>query len=352
MKLLVITQKVDKEDSILGFFHRWIEEFANHTEKVTVICLEEGRHELPPNVEVLSLGKEKTKSKLKYITAFYRYIWLKRHEYQEVFVHMNPEYVVLGGLLWKIWHKNISLWYVHRQTNFKLRVAEILAGIVFTSSPESFNLKSKKVKYLGHGIDTKKFTFSEKTFDKPLSLLYVGRITKIKNIDTIFNGLRNLLDNGIKIESLSLIGEPITQKDQIYTQELHVLAKNLSLETYIKWLNSVPNYKMSGIYSEAQISINASPDGGMDKSVLESIASGCATFVSNSAFEKLFENYSSDFKYKSRDSVDLTQKIISFLKNENKDKLIFDLSKKVAIEYDISSLVSRVISNINESATS
>ena len=72
MKLLIVTQKVDKNDPILGFFHRWIEEFARHVEFVTVICLGVGEYSLPVNVKVLSLGKEKKKSRLKYIFMFYK----------------------------------------------------------------------------------------------------------------------------------------------------------------------------------------------------------------------------------------------------------------------------------------
>ena len=86
MRLLVITQKVDRNDPVLGFFHRWIEEFAKHCEKVTVICLEMREHRLPINVRVLSLGKEQNKSKLKYIFRFYRYIWQERNNYD---VHRN-----------------------------------------------------------------------------------------------------------------------------------------------------------------------------------------------------------------------------------------------------------------------
>ena len=65
MKLLIITQKVNREDSVLGFFHSWIREFATHFEKVTVICLEKGTYDLPQNVAVLSLGKEGQRSKVK-----------------------------------------------------------------------------------------------------------------------------------------------------------------------------------------------------------------------------------------------------------------------------------------------
>jgi hypothetical protein len=45
-----------------------------------------------------------------------------------VFVHMNKEYVVLGGLFWHAWHKPISLWYNHRYGNIFSRIAGQLAN--------------------------------------------------------------------------------------------------------------------------------------------------------------------------------------------------------------------------------
>ncbi len=58
MKLLIITQKVDMNDDVLGFMHGWVEEFSKNCEKVVVICLQKGEHDLTNNVKVLSLGKE------------------------------------------------------------------------------------------------------------------------------------------------------------------------------------------------------------------------------------------------------------------------------------------------------
>ena len=59
MKLLITTQTVNINDPVLGFFHRWLKEFAENCEQVTVICLQVGEYQLPPNVKVISLGKEK-----------------------------------------------------------------------------------------------------------------------------------------------------------------------------------------------------------------------------------------------------------------------------------------------------
>jgi hypothetical protein len=61
MKLLVITQKIDIDDDILGFFHRWVEKFAENLDRVYVICLWEGKHSLPRNVKVYLACREMSK---------------------------------------------------------------------------------------------------------------------------------------------------------------------------------------------------------------------------------------------------------------------------------------------------
>ena len=38
MKLLIITQAIDENNPVMGFFVRWVEEFSKHCEKITVIC--------------------------------------------------------------------------------------------------------------------------------------------------------------------------------------------------------------------------------------------------------------------------------------------------------------------------
>jgi len=65
--LLIVTQKMDKDDPILGFFNSWVKEFAKIVPFVTIICLKKGKSDLPDNTKVLSLGKEDGISKAKYI---------------------------------------------------------------------------------------------------------------------------------------------------------------------------------------------------------------------------------------------------------------------------------------------
>ena len=141
-KLLICTQAVDTQDSDLGFFVRWIEEFAKHCEKVTIICLREGKHDLPENVKVIVLGAGGRWQRAVKLISLARKL---RGEYDAVFVHMNPEYIVVAGWVWRLMHKKITLWYTHKSVNLKLRIAVLFANTIFTASLESFRLKTKKL---------------------------------------------------------------------------------------------------------------------------------------------------------------------------------------------------------------
>ncbi|MBX4195812.1 glycosyltransferase family 4 protein [Candidatus Parcubacteria bacterium] len=288
MKLLIVTQKIDKNDSILGFFHRWVIEFAKHFERVSVICLEKGEYDLPENVKVFSLGKEEGKSKLKYILRFYKYIWSLRDEYDAVFVHMNPEYLILAGEIWKLLGKKIGLWYTHREKNLKLRLAAVYPDVIFTASKESFTLANKKVRIVGHGIDVAAYDCPEYVSRQGIrTLLQVGRITPIKHCDNAIEALA-ILGNNYK---LKFIGGPGTISDKSYFESLKKLAVESSVADRVEFAGSVPNADMAKIYCDADATLNLTPTGGVDKAVLESMAAGRITFSSNQTFADYFGDH-------------------------------------------------------------
>jgi len=99
MNLLIITQKVDRNDGVLGFFHNWIVKFAAEFDSLIVICLEKGEYDLPENVKVLSLGKENGRSRLKYTFNFFRHIIHEQKKYDAVLVHMTPIHILFGKFL-------------------------------------------------------------------------------------------------------------------------------------------------------------------------------------------------------------------------------------------------------------
>ena len=341
MKLLIITQKVDIEDDNLSFFHRWIEKFAEKIDKVYVICLWEGKHNLPSNVRVYSLGKEKGWPKLIQLLRFYKYIWKLRKDYDIVFVHMNPIYVVLGGAFWKAQHKKIILWYVHKSLNWKLRLASKLVDEVLTASPESCRLKDrKKIHIVGHGIDTDLFkplpSSSESRTQNIFRILSVGRIAPIKGQEVLVRAVDILVNKkGIRDVEVRFLGTPLDKRGKVYFGKLQSLVSGKKLGKYIKFLGGVPYNLMPKYYRESDLVINLSSTGSVDKVVLEAMASGCLVLTCNEAF---FEILDKRYLFKAGDSQDLTDKIIE-LKHASRDE---NLREFVVNGYNLNKLINKI----------
>ena len=343
MKLLIVTQAVDTEDPVLGFFVRWIEEFAKHVEHVEVICLKLGKSDLPKNVRVHSLGKENGVSRVKYIFNFYTYIWRLRHEYDAVFVHMNPEHVVLGGILWRLLGKHVGLWYVHKSVDLKLRVAVLLVHNIFTASREGFSLGTQKLHVVGHGIDTAIFHAPIQSFHEPLRIVSVGRITAIKNLDTLIEVVILLKKRGIDA-TMTLIGAPAHSSDEAYQESLKALAKERGVSDRVHFTGSVPHAQMPEQYRRFDISVNLCPTGGMDKAVLESMAAGMLVFVSNRAFTDLLGLHADALVFQEKDIGACAEKIADFVHHpENAEHVRADLQRRVEA-MDIQTLVPRILS--------
>ena len=281
MRLLVVTQKVDKNDAVLGFFHNWLLKFADNFDNIIAICLEKGECDLPTNVQVLSLGKENQVSRWQYIYKFYRYIWQERKNYDAVFVHMNQEYVLLGGLFWRIFSKKIILWRNHPKGNFLTKLAVFLANVVYCTSLDSFTSKFTKTKLMPVGVDTDLFFRDHNVFRQSKSILFLSRMAPIKNPDVLLEALFILKKRNIFF-SASFIGEPL-QKHVHFYQQLKDKTKKYGLEQCVNWLPAVPNWKTPEIYNQFEIFINLTDSGSLDKTIFEAMASQALVLTSNSS---------------------------------------------------------------------
>jgi len=268
MKLLICTQAVDADDPVLGFFCRWIEEFAKHCEKVTVLCLREGKHALPNTVEVIVLGS----SRLARVAKLWSLSLKRRGEYDTVFVHMNPEYVILGGLLWRALGKRIALWYTHKSVDLKLRIAIVLTNIVFTASKESFRLRSKKVRVMGHGIDTNFFSPDPDTARGDWALS-VGRLTRSKRHDLAIDSATR------EGRVLRIAGEgPERARLEEYAR---------AQRATVQFLGALTQAQLREEYRSATYLIHTSETGSLDKVVLEALACGLPVRTNDPALKAL-----------------------------------------------------------------
>lgn len=287
MKLLIITQKVDIHDPILGFFHRWIAEFAKSFESLTVICLQRGEYNLPENVKVFSLGKEKKPSRFSYILNFYKYIWRERKNYDAVFVHMNQEYVLLGGLVWKLLGKRIYLWRNHPNGNFLTKLAVGLARKVFCTSQYSYTARFKKTKIMPVGIDTTFFLKNSASARKQNSLLFFGRVSPVKKVEIFIEACRLLKERGVNF-SADIVGDS-SFSDRSYQDDLKRLVEKAGLGRLVIFKPAVSNNEAPNLYNQYDIYVNTTPTGSFDKTILEALACETLIVTSNRALRGLVD---------------------------------------------------------------
>lgn len=348
MNLLIITQKVDDQDDLLGFFVEWIREFANHFEKIYVITLAKGNYTLPNNVTIASLGKEKKRSKFVQAFLFFWHSFKFTPKVDGVFAHMSPIFAIAAWPLAVIFRKKILLWYLHRSVTLRLRVAEKLSYKVVTAVAESLKFKSNKIVEVGHGINLDKFIKNRqwaKKENEPWRILSVGRISPIKNYETLIDAGKLLRGRGVSFV-IKIIGRPVMPGDSEYMKQLKLRVKDAGLEKLVNFSGFVPYSEIQNYYFESDIVVNLTPTGGIDKTILEAMAAGSITLASNAVFNADFGTYAQSLLFyygNPKDLADKIEKIIS-LPSQEKEKISLFLRENVSRQHKLSKAIGSITS--------
>lgn len=346
----MITQKIDKGDDILGAYHEWARAIAGSFDKFSVVCLYEGKNDLPKDIKVFSLGKENGECRVKYLKNFYRYIWGLRSEYDAVFVHMNPIYVLLGWVIWRICHKKIYLWFAHPAWNWKVKLAYILSDRVITSVPEAFYRKGKKVVAIGQGIDTGYFRNEEGKPRYRRTILYLGRVSPSKNIHVLVEALYKLKKAGIPFNFYFVGSPPDMPGAYAYAQKIKSMIQGFKIEDVTTSHDAVPYGETTNWYGKSEIFVNLSPTGHFDKTVLEAMSSGCITLASNNAYIRVFPPDLHEFLiFKQGDAGDLAGKLKKVLElpEDKKEEIRKHLREVVVKNHSLYTLGERILEAIS-----
>ena len=279
-RLLVVAQAVDLDDPVLGFFHTWIEGLAAQFASVQVICLYEGRHALPANVQVNSLGKERGRvGSFRYALRFYRLLWKLHGTYEKVFVHMNEEYILLGGLYWRLLGIRASLWRNFYIGSWRTRLAVFLASRVFCTSRDSYTAQFKKTRIMPVGADIQAFTTPTGVARIPRSILMLGRIAPVKRIDVLLKALALLVKRGVSF-SAAIYGNALPA-DAAYLESLMDFARTHDLTPHVQFHPGIAHRDAPPVFQAHEIFVNVSPSGLYDKTIFEAAAAGALPMTSN-----------------------------------------------------------------------
>jgi len=345
MKLLMITRKVDENDSSpAGFTYNWVKKIGEKLEKLYVITWQKSdRGDLPNNIEIISLPDNK------FFKVFVLQFELLKilPKVNGVFCHQNPEYTILSALMSKIFRKRIVSWHAHGSVNWKIILVNFFTDKILTSSDKGCRLKNrKKINVIGQGIDIDYFNKKQivNNEQKNFRILSVGRISPTKDYNTLIDAI-DILINQKKIENIEIqiIGGPVLKKEQKYFNDLKNIVKDKKLEDYIKLLGPISHNQILSYYQNSDLFINLSHTGSMDKVVLEAMACEKLVLTCNEAFFDFLNDQR--FIFQKKNSQDLVQKIIDLinLEIEKKQAIGQQLRDKVIKDHNLDNLIKKII---------
>lgn len=174
--------------------------------------------------------------------------------------------------------------------------------------------RKERIIYIPNGIPEEFFKLKNKTKEEN-KILFLGRISPIKNLETAIKSMQNLNDKKI---SLEFVG-PVEEK---YLLELKELIKKIKLEKRIDFSPAIYNLrkKISKLDS-CKIFILPSKTEGMPQSLIEAMAREKIVLGSNiPAIQDLITEGKNGYLFKQGDSLNLANKM-NFILSKNNSRI-------------------------------
>jgi glycosyltransferase involved in cell wall biosynthesis len=140
----------------------------------------------------------------------------------------------------------------------------------------------------GHGIDTNLFApaASRQSANTVLKILTVGRIAPTKRQDILLLATKQLVNRQIPV-AVKIVGGLGLSKHLSYAAALQKLVKQEQLGSLVEFVGPTAHAETVDYYQQADIFVNLSGTGSLDKAVLEAMSCGCLVLTANEAFAKI-----------------------------------------------------------------
>jgi glycosyltransferase involved in cell wall biosynthesis len=349
MRMLWFNLATDLNDPILGFTTRWIRTLAARVECIHAITMRAGRVELPGNVRVYSVGKEKGYSEPRRAAMFYRHLFriLREERIDVCFSHMMPIFTILAAPVLKRKGIPVVTWYAHPSLTWPLKLAHHLSDCMVTSLATAYPYKHDKLIVVGQGIDTTLFApDAQVARDNPPLILSVGRLSPVKGHPTLLKAaalLRQRWENPFRVV---IVGEPRGPWDEPYVRSLQQQVKELALEGIVLFEPGVPMECLPQWYRRCRVHVNLTPSGFGDKVAWEAMACGRPSLLANAGFHETLGKYAEDLLFDPEDFEALASKLALLLAHSQRehDEIGMYLRQQVIRTHSLEGLASKLMS--------
>jgi len=347
MRLLLFNLATDADDPILGFTTRWIEALAKRVEFIHVITMRIGRVEVPDNVRVYSVGKEKGYSEPRRAVEFYRHLLriLRKDRIDACFSHMIPIFTILAAPVLKIKRIPIVTWYAHPSVTWTLKLAHHLSDRMVASLKTAYPYRKDKLVVIGQGIDTDLFAPDGTPPEEPPMILCVGRLSPVKDHPALLKAAALLRERLKRPFRVVILGGPASEKDKEYVRSLQTIVRELKLDGWVKFVRPVPQKDLLSWYRRCTVHVNLTPTGFGDKTAWEAMACGRPCIVANVGYKESLGQYFEQLSFDYRDPISLASRLrwILSLKREKWEKIGDYLRGQVVRLHSLRSLAGKLI---------
>jgi glycosyltransferase involved in cell wall biosynthesis len=350
LRVLMITQMVDRADPLLGFTHTWVNALAERVAHLHVLALSVGQHDLPENVTLHSMGKERGARRVRRLWNFTRVVapLALRRRVDVAFVHMAPLYAILAAPWARLARLPVVMWYAHGHVSPTLKLAHLLVDKVVSSTSEGFRLPSQKLVVVGQGIDIGIFRPPERPrSERSFTVLGVGRISPVKDYETLLEAAHILVNQrGCRDLRFVVVGDVGTPEQEAYLQRLREMVQLHRLEGWVEFAGGVLYGRVVDYYWRADAFVSTSRTGSLDKAGLEAMACGLPLLTCNEAFADLLGDLSNKLMFEQGNAEQLASKLLDVMemKSENRGAVVKALRDVITQSHSVDRLMDQIIS--------
>ncbi len=311
MRLVLVTQRIDPEDPVLGATVAKVRALAARCEEVVVLADGAVPGVLPANCRVrLFAAPTRLGRGLRFARALSGEL-VRTPRPAAVIAHMCPIYAVLAAPLAKPLGVRNVLWFTHWKRTRTLAAAVRLSDAVTSVDVRSVPVASSKVRPIGHGIDVSAFWCGQGASEgQALTALALGRYSAAKGLEWIVRGLQIARERGTDLR-LRCHGTAGTAAEESDREALAALVAELGLEDVVELGGPVSRPDVPELLRSVDLLVNAMRAGATDKVVYEACASCLPVVVSNPPFDALVGDLEPHLLFEREDPDDLADRLVA-----------------------------------------
>ena len=188
-------------------------------------------------------------------------------------------------------------------------------------------VNKEKIVYIPNSVDTDYYIPSRsKTWDPPINILFVGRLTEAKGVNILFHAMKEVIGKGFNRLSLTIAG------DGPLRQELEEMVNYLQITKYVTFVGSINN--VIHYYHNSHIMVIPSNWEGLPLVLLEGMACGLPIVASNLGGNREgIRDGINGLLFPPGNESELSSKIIYFLEHPEIAKEMGRISREKAVAH-------------------